>query len=35
MLKLTLVTPVKKITTELPVDEVVVPGERGRFVHDR
>lgn len=31
MLKLTLVTPVKKLTTELPVDEVVVPGDRGEL----
>ena len=31
MLRLTLVTPVKKLTTELPVEEVLVPGDRGEL----
>ncbi len=31
MLKLTLVTPTRKFTTDLPVEEVVVPGARGEL----
>ena len=31
MLRLTLVTPLKKLTTELPVEELFVPGFRGEL----
>lgn len=31
MLKLTLVTPVKKLATDLPVEEVIMPGHRGEL----
>lgn len=31
MFRLTLVTPVKKLTTELPIEEVLVPGFQGEL----